>query len=241
MGHSSRGCFLRTEGGLVLFLSREPFRGPLTLNVRDAGNRLGALVPGDGATLGDGRIRFEKMRVEVPGRTRWQPPAPPAAVLPGLAARHARLMAAMEAAKGVFAPPSLGALRAGLALRDVAATLDALGALLGAGEGLTPLGDDVVLGLLLALNRDPAPPWPTRNLAALNEGATRLARQRTTALSASLIECAAHGEADERLLAAADHLLAGTPSFDDALQGLIGWGASSGAGVLAGLGVVGEG
>ncbi len=59
--------------------------------------------------------------------------------------------------------------------------------LLGRGGGLTPLGDDVVCGWLAAHHAlGVATPWA--------DDLVHRARTRTTTLSATLIECAAHGE-----------------------------------------------
>ncbi len=125
--------------------------------------------------------------------------------------------------------------------------------LLGLGRGLTPSGDDVTIGLLLMLN--PGRPstarraHPERNgveskdarrsaqdaLMAFNQRVVESAYQRTTTISANLIECAANGEADERLINVIDGLVTGTPSRDDCVEGVIGWGNSSGLDALIGM------
>lgn len=58
---------------------------------------------------------------------------------------------------------------------------------------------------------------------------------RTTRPSARLIECAAGGEADERLLEVADHVWSGLPSGAWALESALGWGTSSGVDALTGM------
>ncbi|WP_242532848.1 DUF2877 domain-containing protein [Nocardioides sp. S5] len=93
--------------------------------------------------------------------------------------------------------------------------------LLGRGPGLTPLGDDVLAGWLAtraALGR------PDPVLAA----AVRRRLGVTTLLSATLLECALHGEALPQL---ADWLA--TPD-DTTTAALLAVGATSGAGLLAG-------
>jgi hypothetical protein len=106
-----------------------------------------------------------------------------------------------------------------------------VGALLGRGSGLTPLGDDVLCGWLATsrLLEDPARP------AAAAE-ALRLARARTTPFSAELVACAVEGEVIPefgRLLAA---LGRGT-GVDDALAALLRVGHTSGAGLALGGGI----
>jgi hypothetical protein len=102
--------------------------------------------------------------------------------------------------------------------RLTAAHLDRL---LGRGPGLTPLGDDVLAGWLAtraALGR------PDAVLAA----AVRRRLGVTTLLSATLLECALHGEALPQL---ADWLAA---PDDTTTAALLAVGATSGAGLLAG-------
>ena len=93
--------------------------------------------------------------------------------------------------------------------------------LLGRGPGLTPLGDDVLAGWFTtraALGR------PDDVLAA----AVRRRMGVTTLLSATLLDCALRGEALPQL---ADWLAEPTDTTVDALLGV---GATSGAGLLAG-------
>ena len=93
--------------------------------------------------------------------------------------------------------------------------------LLGRGPGLTPLGDDVLAGWFTtraALGR------PDDVLAA----AVRRRMGATTLLSATLLDCALRGEALPQL---ADWLAEPTDTTVDALLGV---GATSGAGLLAG-------
>lgn len=93
--------------------------------------------------------------------------------------------------------------------------------LLGRGPGLTPLGDDVLAGWLTAcaaLGR------PDHDLAA----AVRRRRGATTLLSATLLDCAARGEALPQL---ADWLAGPTAATVGALLAV---GATSGAGLMTG-------
>ena len=64
-----------------------------------------------------------------------------------------------------------------------------------------------------------------------SEGLVAAARKRTTTLAANLLELAARGEADERLLEAADHVVAGSPCG----LAFLDWGAHSGTDFLVGL------
>ena len=108
--------------------------------------------------------------------------------------------------------------------------------LIGLGPGLTPSGDDVLVGIEAALHA----------LARPSAGFTALAmddvEERTTALAATLLRHAAAGEFAERLHA----LLAALLGSDDeaipaAIDRAVAWGATSGTdcllGVLIGLDV----
>jgi hypothetical protein len=113
-----------------------------------------------------------------------------------------------------------------------------LEALLGLGSGLTPSGDDLAMGLLLALSR-----WG--HVLAGGLDVTTLAARllppaylKTTMLSANLIECASLGQADERLLFALDGLVSGIPEAAECAAALAEWGSSSGADALVGMALV---
>jgi len=98
--------------------------------------------------------------------------------------------------------------------------------LVGRGDGLTPLGDDILCGWLAAYRAvDVATP-------ALDD-AVRRALSRTTTLSATLLECALAGECADLV---AGYLRAlGTPDEQDARAALEALGHSSGEGLAHGV------
>jgi Protein of unknown function (DUF2877) len=102
---------------------------------------------------------------------------------------------------------------------------DTVGRLVGAGDGLTPRGDDVLCGWL-ALHR--AAGVPT---LAVDE-AVRRRMQHTTLLSATLLDCALHGEVLPQF--AAYVAAVGTPQQEGAERDLLAVGHSTGAGLLEG-------
>jgi hypothetical protein len=106
-----------------------------------------------------------------------------------------------------------------------AATADDL---LGLGPGLTPLGDDLLAGWL-AVHRllGVATPEVDEVLAG--------ARARTTLLSATLLDCAAHGEVVPEFAAWLSALA--TSDAQRALDSLLNLGATSGAGLAYGAAV----
>lgn len=104
-------------------------------------------------------------------------------------------------------------------------TPEAVGRLLGRGEGLTPLGDDVLSGWLATCR---ATGQSTRGV----DEVVRAGLRRTTLLSATLLDCALEGEALPEL---ADWLAAaGTPDLARRAAALLAVGSTSGAGLMAG-------
>jgi hypothetical protein len=107
--------------------------------------------------------------------------------------------------------------------------------LLGTGPGLTPSGDDFVMGLLLAVNRWETENQNQHNLDLFNREIVAAGYQQTTTLSANLIECAAQGLADQRLIDALDWLVSGSETSMQSIDALLTWGSSSGSDVFVGF------
>ena len=97
--------------------------------------------------------------------------------------------------------------------------------LVGAGDGLTPYGDDVLCGWL-ALHRASGVATPDV------EAAVRAQLHRTTLLSATLLDCALHGEVLPEYAAYVAAI--GTPHEPDTATALAAVGHTSGAGLLYG-------
>lgn len=97
--------------------------------------------------------------------------------------------------------------------------------LIGAGEGLTPLGDDLLAGWL-ALHRAVGDATPEVDAAVAAHS------HRTTLLSATLLDCAGHGEVLPEFAAWVRAL--GTPDAPARARDLGAVGATSGAGLLHG-------
>jgi hypothetical protein len=93
------------------------------------------------------------------------------------------------------------------------------------------------MGILLSLNRWQNPLWPADDLRVLNRQIVEAAYQKTTLISANLIECAALGLADERLIDALDFMMTGEACDRQVISRLLEWGNSSGVDVFAGMAV----
>jgi hypothetical protein len=106
--------------------------------------------------------------------------------------------------------------------------------LLGRGIGLTPAGDDFLLGILVAHRW-----WPPQLQMgnALAAAVVREAPDRTTRLSAALLTAAARGAADAHWHTLANALDGAAP-LDRAIDALLSHGATSGADALAGVAAV---
>lgn len=189
------------------------------------------------ATWAAGRFVAAPLLVSTAGATLWAPalpPLPPYAV-PG---RHTPLLTALlrEARGAAAAAPLRGAidgalqqraatLRAALHAGDEGALAAAVPPLIGLGGGLTPAGDDLLLGLLAARWLRGAPPLPLPPLDGT-----------TTTLSAAFLREAARGH-----FAAPWHRLRTALATDDeaAVRGatlaLLAQGATSGADALGGF------
>jgi Protein of unknown function (DUF2877) len=123
------------------------------------------------------------------------------------------------------------ALARGIAAGDARAFADAACALIGFGEGLTPAGDDCVLGALAAVHRL-APAWLAAHAGQRNRLA-EAARSRTTDLARDFLLEALDGRFAEPVLALLTALsddLAG-----NAARRLLAMGATSGADTLCGI------
>lgn len=107
--------------------------------------------------------------------------------------------------------------------------------LLGWGRGLTPSGDDFIIGVILTLNR-----WGHifhfhSPIKYLNQEIIRFAYKMTTTISANLIECATMGAADERIIRGLDYLILGNDDELQVIRNFSEWGNSSGFDTFVGI------
>jgi hypothetical protein len=135
---------------------------------------------------------------------RWWDPSPVFGPLSRARLDHgsgvlARLYAAAGHAPGLAGQDGPGQLAACCASGDLAGAVEAAEHLVGLGPGLVPSGDSVVSGVLLALrllggaiSGGTRAVWLANWLSA---AVTSDAAQRTTTLAASLLHCAAKGQA----------------------------------------------
>jgi Protein of unknown function (DUF2877) len=190
-------------------------------------------ITGTDAEAGEGRLSAGGLDIRI---VRWWDPSPVfgplsrtrldhgAAVL----AKHCQVAEFQAGLNGHHAPASLATACANGNLADA---VEAAELLAGLGPGLIPSGDGIVCGILLALrllggaiSGGTRAVWLADWLGAATTG---YAAQRTTPLAASLLHCAACGQAaaevsavllgmagQEPLEPAAARLLTGTPGAD---------------------------
>jgi len=107
--------------------------------------------------------------------------------------------------------------------------------LIGRGSGLTPSGDDFLVGFLLTSYYLKQVSPSTALQEELQYQIVQTARDQTTTLSAALIQCAADGAADERLMNALRWLAQGDADIRRVKSDLLSYGSSSGMDSFVGM------
>jgi Protein of unknown function (DUF2877) len=240
-------CNLALDAELLTLCIPGLGRGPTTMRLaRDPARDLRqSFHPGERVECRDGLLHGARVQVSLRQATVWRPvPAGP------------RAPDALRDANLDFAAARLAARRAGslnildrqaaavaAALHDACRALDQVQAerhaarLVGWGEGLTPAGDDFLVGLLAGLDamvqHDPARRRLQRAVAA------RIAASvaRTTPIAAHFLRLAAAGHFAETLCTARDALLGEMrrEPVGVALDAALSIGATSGADTVSGL------
>ena len=262
IGSTSRGIFLLTPKKRVIFISNQPFRSPLTIAFQEPLIQNNLVEPGMPVDFTQGRIEIPeaKLFLDVKNHEPWKPPIPSGLTdqSRNFRFRLQELISYLLAAReplgfSYLLSPLLNFqsadiltseqsetysrvrhLEKTLTENDPVETMVILKSFLGLGRGLTPSGDDFIMGFLLALNRWPAVCHTPAFLPQLNQLVIQSAYLSTTAISANLIECATLGHSDERLMTAIDGLITGTLSTQACASNLIGLGSSSGIDALSG-------
>lgn len=264
-GITSRGIFVLTNSKRIIFLTADPYKGPLTVNLDWCLPAIKEITPGSEVFFEKGTIRIPQasLQVELTHVRVWRPEPPTAAKL----TQQERLSRLNQFAVQISScnnreglgwmlpyllPPGgstpetvMGEkwrqlvdaleLRQNLANDNISHAADCIERFVGKGPGLTPSGDDFITGILLMLNRWKEPNLGPESLENLNSHTIQAAYRKTTTLSANLIQCAAAGLADERLVAALDWIMGNGVLEDPPVRGLLGWGHSSGIDVFTGF------
>ena len=234
----SRAVNLEIQGEMWTLLASEcadlPFG--IRLPVRSFGAF--ALNEGDGlhtraGFIGVGRAD-RRIVVDCRAAPLWAP-SPSSGIAHGFAARLARLSQAATARAWVGSRAM--AREATRSLQGEARALEgALAAIVGCGPGLTPSGDDVLVGILAVLSSPLAGDAGAQAAQAMRRAVEGLA-PRTTALSGHMLRQAARGLLGRMPLDLVTALAGGLAAdeFDCVLRNMPATGATSGADVCMGV------
>lgn len=268
IGVTSGGVFVISQTQRVIFLTYSPFRGPSTINIEPGLIDLRQNESGDKVFLSPNLIRLERSRIEIDvgGAPVWKADLPAenygeqqAAAIEDRLVRAALLAYEQKGAQGLA--PSLrwlvgkGGLelggdltqgildsfleiRTGIDEQDPAKITQAAERIAGHGRGLTPAADDCITGVVLSLNRWRQILRVEFDLDRLNEAILTMARRKTTSLSATIIQAATLGTADERIIRVLDGMITGDYDETQDLGDLVRMGHSSGVDALVGIALV---
>ena len=243
----ARACYLDLGGTIVAVVAPDLLNGPLNVVVTaPAAFSFEQLTAGQTVRISPHALDIgDRIRVDTTGTPVWP------ARLRAVARRDARTLGARVAALEAIlteapeeslaraerrpwrAAEAMSVLAEGLRRRNARMVREAAGRLAGLGPGLTPSGDDVLAGAMLALTlvRSPQPP-------RLREVILRAAAERTTRVSGAYLQAASRGEAGEAWHALRDALApqtAGPGALDSAARRVMAFGETSGADMLAGF------
>ncbi|HTT09785.1 MAG TPA: DUF2877 domain-containing protein [Burkholderiaceae bacterium] len=242
----ANACNFSCDDGLVTLVAPRSGRGPTLLSLRRSPPRrleslftVGEVLSWLAMTLRTARVALRFDAADI-----WSPPAPRTHTMPmqieaNLAVAFERLAFGRQQRPGVLddrCAPVVDALVHATRRLDGKAALRAVGHLVGLGQGLTPAGDDFLVGLLAALDtfaNDPA----RRTYRDLLRAAVRRLATRTTPIAAHYLCLAAAGHYLEVLVDVREAVLCATDRARllDAVDAALGLGATSGADMLSGL------
>jgi len=211
-----RSFYVATGGGLACIGGTGLGRGPLNV-----------LVPGlvalpklnERLSCTRNEVRFASgLSFPIQGAVLWRPvPAP--AFRRGAFPRIKRIFLRQSAALGTW-----------IAQGAKGSAPEEAAILVGMGNGLTPAGDDLIGGALIALRA-----VGRRRIGdRVAEWALRLARTRTNRISLAHLQCAASGQGHEALHLALSAILAGQENLGKELSSLRRVGHTSGMDALSG-------
>lgn len=259
IGITSKGIFLKLADQSIVFLSKDNFGNPLTINLHPISQNP-SLTVGETFRIDDGFIQFEHSltRIDTRSTAIWSSkklvnsaivlpnPSDAIAFLLNLRSRLTQPILLLDEVLAVsgLSPDyhssdievhSMLQHLKNHALSSPAECFAPVRFFTGRGRGLTPSGDDLLLGWIYALGC-----WrgnPAFDLPQLQDVLRRAIENRTTAISQSMIEAAMQGEIDQRLWQAFKMMVGVQPMEFSKIQNVLEWGSSSGIEVCAGMGL----
>jgi len=263
-GHTSNGIFLKLDGEKILFLTNSSSLGPVNIITDQKLPDLWKQHSIINIEFSRQKLLFEhpSQPLILEPYEIWTIPNPPAyAISPD--EQNKRLVQAgnqlMIIKNGEGFSPFLSALQ-GKTLTDIdSKLLDTWNAILevktalisldelnflqnskklvGFGRGLTPSGDDFLSGLLFTLNRINNDFIPRLWLNKIQQQILEFSREKTNAVSFSLLYCATKGSADFRVQQLVEPLINEDVIFQDQAINIARWGNSSGLDLFIGVAI----
>jgi hypothetical protein len=267
IGKTSRGAFLSTENQSIIYLTAEPYLGPLTVNLPEREICIGKIQRGDVGCIDGGCVHTSNMTIQVDSGHIWSAPRSGHITLKKserkIFLRELCLRAADEhdgSGLSGYLPALFGdnpfhkkngqfniedclflaiqETRKRLAENQLNDLVQIMEKCVGLGRGLTPAGDDFIEGVMLALNRWQDVLGWSEGLNRLNQSVVTLAPKKTTSLSANLIQWSTRGQADERIIDVLDAIFTGEVNVDPCVKKILSVGHSSGVDLLTGIATV---
>lgn len=260
-GNTSKGLFAVTDNKKVVFISHQPFKGPLTINIIKKLPAHQTFSHETHILLSPDEIRFVQSGLEIRINPQTHVWTPMILNMTGFdlnafinrskligceminqlsnrkpdfsSSTHGNIYVQEQAQENQTNITST--LISALSARDKAAVYESLSNLLGCGEGLSPTGDDFICGFVLAAHAWKEILYPGFSFKKTILNIVEVAWEKTTALSANLIACAASGSADERIIGCMKWLNNGGLSAALVMEELLSYGSSSGLDTLAGM------
>jgi hypothetical protein len=260
IGNASRGIFIKTEKQRIVYVSSERYRNPLNINLDPYPEELRVVELNESTSFGKACVSFPALglTIRIPQERVFQTPSPHPGektktdqlwFLNGITrellvrANSTEFISVIHSfleneAEGRVDEHTLSrflSINNAADKNNLSELIPLLIGFLGDGSGLTPSGDDLVIGFLLAMNRWNPRAWQPDLFETLNTGVSTTAKQKTTTLSANMIELAVSGDADERLIVSLDSIFTGEKTPAETAKLLRSYGSSSGIDSFCGM------
>jgi len=221
---------------------------PNGILVRGEAALRGLALMGGRALLDHGRLMLDGARIDLSGAPAWDPSLDRVCARgrsAGWKGRWASAWHALTRAVGEAPASPLWGMAAervdrladALERRALGEAVDAARQLVGLGPGLTPSGDDLLVGVLVAMHCGRASAGPDDGFVSAFGAEIRAMSRHTTDVSRVFLEWAAHGRATQRLRDVVEAVVMpqGEGRLGGALDAALRVGSTSGADGLLGL------
>lgn len=252
MGCTSKGLFLRFENDQLIFCSREAFRGPFTINFSNPGilpmmDEGPVIVRDQMITLGDEFCIYTKdshiwLSPQLDPKKRFHPSLEDARLVGKYAVEDqktdypVRLLGHLGNIQSDGSGPvsRWEQISQSIANHSLLEFVSAIKEVVGYGRGLTPSGDDFILGVMLGCARYGGTFGIDIQLEREVVESILETTRATTLISRQLIMAAMNGKADERLISAFDGWMFHDLDGKQIYTILRTWGNSSGVDAFTG-------